>query len=83
MICGKVARIDELGEEFIVDRENVGASLGHTVVVFGYIQAGGPQDTSGGRMDWVLVRDNYEATALNSSYQSAFNSLISTFMLIH
>ena len=73
--------IAELGEELIVNIDNVGASLGHTVVVFGYIQAGSRQDTSNGANDWLLVRDNYEATARTIAipYQSAFNSLISTF----
>ena len=73
--------IAELGEEFSVNTENVGASLGHTVVVFGYIQANSAEDTSGGSNDWLLVRDNYEATARTIAipYQSAFNSLLATF----
>jgi hypothetical protein len=75
------AEIAELGEEFSVNVENVGASLGHTVVVFGYIQANSAEDTSGGSNDWLLVRDNYEATARTIAipYQSAFNSLLATF----
>jgi hypothetical protein len=43
-----------------------GNALGHTVLIVGYIPAGGAADVSvNGDTKWLIVRDNYEATERN------------------
>jgi len=71
------------------NQENAESALGHTVVIYGYIERGAPEDISGGLIDWILVRDNDDSTARNiaipfngswgNSKRSGFDALIATF----
>ena len=82
---------EALGETYtppVEESDAVGNGLGHTVVIYGYIQAGSPEDISNGTVDWILVRDNDHTTQRNialpfqgtgATGKLAFDSLIATF----
>ncbi len=81
-----------LGEQYTLENieevDNIGDALGHTVVVFGYIQRGSREDISNGQVDWLLVRDNDHTTektiaipftGVTSNGISGLSNLIATF----
>lgn len=83
---------ETLGEQYTLENieevSNIGDALGHTVVVFGYIQRGSPEDISNGQVDWLLVRDNDHTTektiaipfsGVTANGISGFSNLIATF----
>ena len=68
---------DLTGENYFYDNDAHTNSLGHTVLVIGYIQANTNNDIYNG-VDWLILRDNQENTSRNVvlNYTSAFSSLI-------
>ena len=65
------------GENYFYDNDGHTNSLGHTVIVVGYIEANTINDINNGT-NWLVLRDNQENTARNVvlNYTTAFSTLI-------